>query len=114
MKRYVLPAGAAIAAIAPAAAEAKPPTPAHARAYEHAYHQVGHQLGARVPGRNIVEDGVAPHRAASDAEVVSSLSVLDRMLAPGAGASTSSTPTGSASTSAGSTGGLPACASESG
>ncbi len=117
MKRLPLLAGATLAAIAPAAAIAQPPTRAHARAYEHAYQQAAHRFGRRVPGRNIVKDGVAKHRAATDAEVVSSLAVLERMLAPVAAVTSPSSSVAAASTtystSAGA-GGVPACASESG
>ena len=113
MKRMMLPATAALITLTPAVAAAKPPTPAHARAYEHAYHRVAHQLGRRVPGRNIVRDGFAAHQAATDAETVASLGVLERMLAP---ASTSSTTASGALAGAPSAGGagVPACASESG
>jgi len=53
----------------------------HAKSYERAYHAVASKFGRRVPGRNIVKDGLA-HRAATDADVVKSLAVLQRMLAP--------------------------------
>ncbi len=122
MKRFLMPAGVTLLALAPAAAVAKSPTPAHVRAYEHAYRQVSHRLGRRVPGRNIVQDGVAQNRAATDAEVVSSLVVLERMLVPAPARSnpavtnaTSSRSTSAAtSTASGGAGGVPACASESG
>jgi hypothetical protein len=111
MKRFIVPAGAAVAAAAaavPGLAAAQAPTPPHARAYEHAYHAVAHQLGARVPGRNIIEDGT-PAGVASDAQTVSSLAVLQRMLAPAASVSSASVG-GSVAGAAG----VPACASESG
>lgn len=118
MKRFMLPASAAIAAIAPAAALAKAPTPTHVRAYERTYHRVAQRLGSRVPGRNIVKDGVAANRAATDAEVISSIAVLERMLAPlstSVSAHSSFTaPAGTSVNTTSSTGGLPACASESG
>jgi hypothetical protein len=110
MKRLIIPASAAVAAAAavtPALASAQAPTHAHARAYEHAYHRVAHKLGTRVPGRDIIQDGTA-HGAATDAETLTSLSVLQRMLAPAP--STSSTAGGSVAGAAG----VPACASESG
>ena len=110
MKRLIVPAGAAVAAAAVAApglAAAQAPTKAHTRAYEHAYHQVAHQLGARVPGRNIIQDGTA-HGAATDAETVGSLAVLQRMLAP---APAVSSETGGSAVGAA---GVPSCASESG
>ena len=63
MHRFVLPASAALAALAPGAAAAKPPSAAHVREYERAYHQVVQRLGRRAPGRNIIKDGLAPGRA---------------------------------------------------
>ena len=117
MKRYVLPAGAALAALVPATAAAKPPTSAHAHEYEHAYREAVHLFGRRAPGRNIVKDGFAPQRPATDAETVASLAVLDRMIASATTPSTaaSSAPVSSSSGSSSSSGGgLPACASESG
>jgi hypothetical protein len=116
----MLPASAALVALAPGVAGAKPPSSGHARAYERAYHHVARQLGRRVPGRNIVKDGVAAHRPATDAETVSSLAVLERMLAPAPvsaspPAALTASPTAAAGGSAGGgSGGLPACASESG
>src|ERR1700727_857017 len=110
MKRVLYPASIAVlttAAALPAVAAAKPTTPAHARAYEHAYRRVAHQLGARVPGRNIVRDGLPGGHRPSDGQTVSSLGVLERMLAPAA-ASVSSTGDGAGAA------GVPACASESG
>ena len=121
MKRLTLPAAAALAALAPGTAAAKPPTLAHARAYEQVYRDVAHAFGRRAPGRNIVEDGVAPNRAATDADVVASLAVLQRMLAPTPtpAATPSSTtgaqvPAASSAGSGGGSGGLPSCAAESG
>jgi hypothetical protein len=114
MLRFVLPAGAALATVMPAVADANPPTASHARAYEHAYHEVAHLLGRRAPGRNIVKDGFSPHHPATDAETVSSLAVLERMIAP----ASSSTPAHASATTPGSassySSGLPSCASESG
>jgi len=104
MKRLILPAGALLAAAVPVAADAKPPTAAHAHAYERAYRQVVRVLGRRAPGRNIIKQGVAPHKAATDGKTVASLATLERMIAP---ASATASP-------AAGTGGLPACASESG
>jgi len=114
MKRILYPASIAVlttAAAVPAAAAARPTTPAHAHAYERAYHRVSHQLGSRVPGRNIVRDGMPNGHRPSDAQTVSSLTVLQRMIAPatgatGAGSATTGDPAGAA--------GVPACASESG
>jgi hypothetical protein len=110
MKRVLYPASIAVlttVAAVPAAAAAKPTTPAHARAYEHAYHRVAHQLGVRIPGRNIVRDGMPNGHRPSDAKTVSSLGVLERILAP---APASVSATGDAAGAAG----VPACASESG
>jgi hypothetical protein len=110
MKRVLYPASIAVlttAAAVPAVAAAKPTTRAHARAYEHAYHKVAHQLGVQVPGRNIVRDGMPGGDRPSDAQTVSSLSVLQRMLAPAAAAATTTGDAAGAS-------GVPACASESG
>lgn len=110
MQRILLPAGAiALAAVAPGVASAKPPTTAHARAYQRAYHQVAHHLGARVPGRNIVKSGVGHGRRATDAESVRSLHVLQRMLTPGSAPASTSSPAASSTGAA-----VPACASESG
>lgn len=120
MKRFMLPAGAAIAAMAPAVALAKPPTAAHVRAYERVYGQVVHLLGRRAPGRNIVIAGVAPNRPATDAQTVSSIVVLERMLAsahrptPALTLAPAQPSAASATAGTGGSGGLPACASESG
>jgi hypothetical protein len=127
VKRLILPAGLVLAAAAPATAGAAPavghsatkaPTATHVRAYQHAYRQVVRKLGHRAPGRNIVNDGVSAGRAATDAEVVKSLGVLDRMLAATAAPAPASTPTStvasSAPVSSAGAGGVPACASESG
>jgi len=117
MKRVIVPVGAALAALGAGSALAKPPTRAHARNYEHAYKQVARKFGARTPGRNILRDGTAKGRAATDAEMKSSLAVLHRMLAPPPTV-TSSTSTasysGSYSSSYAGASGVPACASESG
>ena len=108
MKWLIVPTTAALAAALPGAADAKAPTPAHAHAYERAYRQVVHLFGRRTPGRNIIKDGVAAHRAATDAQTVASLAVLERMVTP-------APPSTAVSPAAGTgTGSLPACASESG
>jgi hypothetical protein len=112
MKRVIVPMGAALAAFGAGSALAKPPTRAHARTYEHAYKQVARKFGPRTPGRNILRDGTAKGRAATDAETMSSLAVLDRMLAPPPTV-TSSTSTVSYAGSSGASG-VPVCASESG
>jgi hypothetical protein len=121
MKRFLLPAAMALTAVAaPGIAAAQPPTPAHARSYEKVYREVSHKLGPRIPGRNIVKDGVSAHRGATDAETVHSLTVLERMLAPVTAGLPASRPAGAPATTAPSTAsaagasGVPACASESG
>ena len=119
MKRLILPVGVAVAAVAPGVAAAKSPTPAHVRAYEKAYHEVSHKFGRRVPGRNILKDGIRAHHSVTDAETVASLQVLERILAPTVSPATSATSAATPATSAitGSTAGasgVPACASESG
>jgi hypothetical protein len=103
----MLPATAlAVATVAaPGVAAAKPPTAAHIRAYQGAYHRVAHQLGRRVPGRNIIAEGVGRSRRPSDVQTVHSLDVLQRMLGSGQ--------SGAAGSSAGAAG-VPTCASESG
>jgi hypothetical protein len=112
MKRVLYPASIAVlttAAAVPAVAAAKPATRVHRHAYEHAYHKVAHQLGARVPGRNIVSDGMPSGHRPTDAQTVSSLTVLQRMLAPAASVATSTSTADTAGAA-----GVPACASESG
>lgn len=104
MKSLIVPATAALAAAAPGAAVAKPPTAAHAHAYERAYRQVARVFGRRAPGRNIIKDGFAARRAATDSETLASLGVLKRTVAPAPATGTAGTSTGT----------LPACASESG
>lgn len=111
MKRVLYPASLAAlatAAAVPAIAAAQPTTHANARAYEHAYHRVAQEFGARVPGRNIVHVGLPGGGRPSDAQTLSSLHVLQRILGT-QGSSTSP----AAATGAGAAG-VPACASESG
>lgn len=122
MKRLVLPAGAVLAVLASGGATTAlalrygppvRPTAAHAQAYEHAYWEVARRLGRRAPGRNIITEAIKRDLALTDAQVVSSLHVLRRMLA----AATSPTATtalaqGAAPVTGAS--GVPACASESG
>lgn len=120
MKWLIVPVSATLAAVLPGAADAKPPTPTHAHAYERAYRQVVGLFGRRAPGRNIIKHGIAPHRAASDAQTLASLAVLQRMVAPAptgdpaaSGMPAPATVSPPAGTGTG-TGTLPACASESG
>jgi hypothetical protein len=126
MKRVLPTAAIAVlttAAAVPAVAAAQPTTPAHARVYEQAYHQVAQEFGPRVPGRNIIRDGLPDGQRPSDAQTVASLTVLQRMLQPVVPAAPSATGSGAApSTASGAVGGgtaaggsgVPACASESG
>jgi Transglycosylase-like domain len=120
MKRLIVPVGVAVAAVAPGVAAAKSPTPAHAHAYEKPYQEVSHKFGRRVPGRNILKDGIRAHRSVTDAQTVASLQVLERILAPAVGPATSATSAGGPGTTSAITGstagasGVPACASESG
>lgn len=117
MKRFMLSVGVAILAVTPGLAAAKSPTPAHVHAYERAYREVSHKLGRRAPGRNILENGTKGDRSVTDAQTVSSLVVLERMLAPLAGATNATSAPASAGVIGGSpagAGGVPACASESG
>ena len=122
MKRLILPVGVALTAAAPGvamaaipagSASAGRPTAAHAREYEQAYQKVAKELGRRVPGRNIVKDGMPGGTPATDAQVVTSLTVLQRMLAPATASSSVTTPSTVSSSAAGAAG-VPACASESG
>jgi Transglycosylase-like domain len=119
MKRFALAAIAAVAVVGPGVAAGRPPSTSHARAYERAYRQVAHRFGRRAPGRNLVKDGFSPHRPATDAQTVASLTVLERMLAPAPGSAATAVPAAASSQSApaatsGGSGAPPACASESG
>jgi hypothetical protein len=76
-----LAAGLALVVFIPATAVAKAPTPRHHGVYEYLYRHAARKFGPRTPGRNIVRDGLR-HRPASDADVVRSIGVLERMLAP--------------------------------
>jgi hypothetical protein len=112
MKRLIVPASAMLAAALPAAAHAKPPTAAHAHAYERVYHKVVRLFGRRAPGRNIVTQGIASHKPATDAQTLASLAVLTRMVAPAPAPAAARAP--AAASPSVSSGTLPACASESG
>lgn len=96
-----------------------PPTPQHAHQYQRAYWAVVRRFGRRAPGRNILRNGFDDHHGATDRQVVASLAILDRALAPpvvpvlalGTPASTQ-TPVAapvSAQAYTGTSGGLPAC-----
>jgi hypothetical protein len=82
MKRLTLAAGVALAVSVPAAAAAKPVTPQHAHQYTRLYHKVAVKMGRRAPGRNIVRWGFGPDKKATDAQVLVSIGVLERMLVP--------------------------------
>ena len=82
MKRWTLAASATLAVSMPAVAVAKTVTPQHARDYSRLYQKVSRQFGHRAPGRNIVRWGFAPGLGVTDAQVVTSIGVLERMLAP--------------------------------
>jgi Transglycosylase-like domain len=125
LKRLTLAAGVTLAVSIPAVANAKPVTPRDAHHYAHLYHQVAAKFGRRAPGRNIVRWGIGSDQRVTDAQVVSSIGVLERMLAPPppvapaaaapakapvAESATPVTQTGDAGTSAASSGSpLPAC-----
>jgi hypothetical protein len=81
VKRLTLAAGVMLAVSIPGVANAKPVTQRHARQYTRLYHQVAAKFGRRAAGRNIVRWGALGH-AATDADVVTSIGVLERMLAP--------------------------------
>jgi hypothetical protein len=106
--------GVAAAANPAGASTLNRPTAAHVRSYERAYKAVAAKFGRRAPGRNIVKEGVATSGAASDAQVVASLAVLERMLVPAPTSSSTATSYSSAGGSAAGAAGVPACASESG
>lgn len=82
MKRFTLTASVLLAFSVPAVAQARVPTRQHASEYAKAYRTVAREFGRRTPGRNIMRDGFNSHRGATDADVVASLAVLQRMLAP--------------------------------
>jgi hypothetical protein len=111
MKWLMLPATVALAGGVSGVADAKPATASHARAYERVYRKVAHKLGHRAPGRDIVRYGTGDNRHPTDEQTLSSLGVLQRMLAP---ANDTNTSTPSAAASGAGAGDLPACASESG
>lgn len=82
---YVLPKKALLAAPLLAgvfATSALAVSPQVTREYQQAYHAVAHADGTRAPGRNIVLNGLSTGGVPSDARVLTSLAVLDRMLAP--------------------------------
>jgi hypothetical protein len=123
VKRLIVPTGIALAAAAPGVAAAAIPaahtasakgtSAAHVSAYERAYQKAVKEFGHRAPGRNIVKDGVASGGAPSDAQVLASLAVLERMVAP-APTTSATTTSSTAPVSTAGAAGVPACASESG
>lgn len=66
----------------PAVALANKPTLQHTKAYQRDYLAVAKKYGTRAPGRNIVRWGMASGKSASDAQVVASIGVLERMITP--------------------------------
>jgi hypothetical protein len=81
-KRTILAASAATAALGlPAAATAALPS-STVHGYQAAYQAVAHKFGTRAPGRNIVKWGLAGGKAASNADVLRSTGLLERMLHP--------------------------------
>ena len=90
MKRLTLAASLALVVSMPATAVAKEPTARHRGVYEYLYRHTSQKFGHRAPGRNIVRDGL-PSRSASDDDVVRSIGVLERMLAPAPPVSEAST-----------------------
>jgi hypothetical protein len=82
LKRLILAAGLTLAVPSAAAANAKPVTPRHARQYAQLYHHVAVKFGHRAPGRNIVRWGFASGQRVTDARVLTSIGVFERMLAP--------------------------------
>jgi hypothetical protein len=85
-RRHLVAVGAAIAALAPTAAQAAAPSPKLERAYQTAYAK------ADDPGRNILELGIerpGPNRPATAAELRRSLGVLRRMTGAGGGSTAS-------------------------
>lgn len=127
MKRIIL--AVALAAVAfPSAAVARQVTPRHAGVYEHLYHHAAAKYGKRAPGRNVLKDGRSDSKPVTDARVLGSIKVLERLLypppvvvsqpvvtstaAPSQSVGTSTAP--APSYSSGGAGGVPACASESG
>jgi hypothetical protein len=95
VKRLTFAASLLLAVVLPGAASAHF---RHERQYTRLYHQVAHKLGKRAPGRNIVLWGMAD-RPARDADVDTSIGVLERMLVPPSAADN-----GSIVTSAGTSG----------
>jgi hypothetical protein len=102
-----LAASLALVVFIPATAVAKEPTARHRGVYEYLYRHTSKKFGHRAPGRNILRDGLHS-RSANDADVVRSIGVLERMLAPAPTVSqTTATSTGTTVASSGSP--LPSC-----
>jgi len=71
-----------LAVAAPATAEAKSVTPRHAGVYDYLRRHVIKKYGVRAAGRDILRDGRSDSRRVTDADVVESSGVMERMLAP--------------------------------
>jgi hypothetical protein len=112
LKRLILAAGLALVVFIPATAMAKAPTSRHRGVYQYLYRHASRKFGHRAPGRNIVRDGL-PRGSARDADVVRSIGVLERMLAPPPPVSEASPTTAGATVTAASVASsgspLPAC-----
>lgn len=74
-------ASTVLASVSLAGAHANAPTPAHVQRYDTLYNRVVRLYGREEPGRQIVRDGTN-HGRATDRDVVQSIGVLRRMLAP--------------------------------
>jgi len=81
VKRWTVATGLSLVVFMPAVALAKHPTARHRGVYEYLYRHTSKKFGRRAPGRDIVRDGLR-RRSVRDADVVRSIGVLERMLAP--------------------------------
>ena len=91
MPKRIIVAATSMAALAlPAAATAAVPS-STANRYQSDYHAVAAKFGSRAPGRNILNHGLAGGQAASSADVLRSIGVLERMLHPAPVVHTTST-----------------------
>lgn len=81
MKKYLALALAA-ALLVPALANAKPPTKQHRSTYVELYRKAQKVAGKSAPGRDVLRDGVAGNRPATDTHVRKSIVVLRRMITP--------------------------------
>lgn len=82
LKRTLAVASAVLSlAIAPVA-DAKTPTHSHIRTYNKLRSHIVRDYGVQAVGRNIVKHGLSSGRKASDADIVKSIGVMERMIAP--------------------------------